>query len=84
MMDHMAAKSIYFLAIAYEKRGLLASAEFRPMLFNAYKECCLHHNQIGQATVMNIILRSYLSQNLFEQARHFMTKTSFPESASNN
>ena len=44
MMDHLAAKSIYFLAIAYEKKGLLASAEFRPLLFNAYKECCLHHN----------------------------------------
>ena len=33
---------------------------------------------------MNIIIRSYLSQNLYEQARHFITKTSFPEQASNN
>lgn len=33
---------------------------------------------------MNIIIRSYLSQNLYEQARNFITKTTFPESASNN
>jgi len=66
MMDHLAAKSLYFMAIAYERRGLLAHPEFRPMLFNAYKDCCTHHNAIGQATLMNIIIRSYLSQNLYE------------------
>lgn len=33
---------------------------------------------------MNIILRSYLHQNLYEQARSFLVKTSFPEQASNN
>mmetsp|Transcript_9915 Transcript_9915/g.12314 ORF Transcript_9915/g.12314 Transcript_9915/m.12314 type:complete len:100 (-) Transcript_9915:671-970(-) len=33
---------------------------------------------------MNIIIRTYLQQNLYEQARNFMVKTSFPESASNN
>lgn len=84
MMDPLAAKSIYFLSVAYEKKGLIASPEFRPLLFNAYKEACLHHNTIGQATIMNVIIRSYLSQNLYEQARHFITKTSFPEQASNN
>lgn len=84
MMDPLAAKSIYFLAVTYEKMGLIASPEFRPLLFNAYKEACLHHNTIGQATIMNVIIRSYLSQNLYEQARHFITKTSFPEQASNN
>lgn len=33
---------------------------------------------------MNIILRSYLQQNLYEQARSFLVKTTFPEQASNN
>jgi 26S proteasome regulatory subunit N3 len=33
---------------------------------------------------MNIILRSYLSQNLYDQARNFIVKTTFPEQASNN
>jgi len=44
----------------------------------------LRHDQIGQATIMNIILRSYLNQNLYEQAKNFIVKTTFPESASNN
>lgn len=33
---------------------------------------------------MNIIIRSYLQQNLYEQARNFIIKTVFPESVSNN
>jgi 26S proteasome regulatory subunit N3 len=33
---------------------------------------------------MNIILRSYLHENLYEQARNFIVKTTFPEQASNN
>lgn len=33
---------------------------------------------------MNIIIRTYLQQNLYEQARNFINKTSFPESVSNN
>ena len=33
---------------------------------------------------MNIIIRTYLQQNLYEQARNFMVKTSYPESVSNN
>lgn len=39
---------------------------------------------IGQATLINIIIRSFISQNLYEQARNFISKTTFPESASNN
>lgn len=31
--------------------------------------------------MMNIIIRSYLSQNLYEQARNFISKTSFPDHA---
>jgi 26S proteasome regulatory subunit N3 len=33
---------------------------------------------------MNIIIRSYLQQNLYEQARNFISKTTFPENASNS
>lgn len=53
-------------------------------MLEAYKSCCLKLDQIGQATIMNVIIRSYLSQNLYEQARNFIVKTAFPEQASNN
>lgn len=55
---------MYLIALAYEKSGLLS--QIRPKMFDAYKSACLRHDEIGQATIMNIILRSYLSQNLYE------------------
>jgi len=73
---------MYLIAIAYEKKGLLS--QVRPIMFDAYKSSCLRHDTAGQATIMNIILRSYLSQNLYDQARNFLMKTTFPEQASNN
>jgi len=53
-------------------------------MFEAYKTSCLRLDVIGQATIMNIILRSFLSQNMYDQARQFIVKTTFPENASNN
>lgn len=53
-------------------------------MFEFYKEFSLETNQVGQGTVMNIILRSYLLQDLYEQASNFIQKTTFPESISNN
>lgn len=81
-LDHLGAKAMYFVSVAYEKTGVLA--EFRPLMFDCYKLSCLHHDLMGQATFMNIIIRSYLNQNLYEQARNFIAKTVFPESVSNN
>ena len=63
-LDSMAAKAMYMIAVVYEKQGKLH--EIRPFMFEVYKTCCLKHDQIGQATIMNIILRSYLHQNLYE------------------
>ena len=70
------------MAIAYEKVNLLPS--IRPQMFEAYKSSCLHLDTIGQATLINIIIRSFIQQNLYEQARNFISKTTFPESASTN
>ena len=81
-LDSFTAKAIYFISIAYEKQNILT--QLRPLIFEAYKDFCLNQNQIGQATTMNIIIRSYLQQNLYEQASNFMVKTSFPEAVSNN
>ena len=57
-MDHLTAKAIYFISVVYEKQKMLV--QLRPAMFEAYKDCCLHSNKIGQATAMNIIIRSYL------------------------
>jgi len=80
-LDHLGAKAIYLIAVANEKMGELA--QIRATMFDLHKTACLRKDLIGQATVTNIILRSYLSQNLYEQARQFIVKTSFPQNASN-
>lgn len=57
-LDHLAAKSLYLYSVVYEKQKLLD--KIRPIMFEAYKTACLRQDQIGQATITNIILRSYL------------------------
>jgi 26S proteasome regulatory subunit N3 len=81
-LDHLGAKAMYFIAVANEKMGELQSV--RTLMFDSYKTACLRKDLIGQATITNVILRSYLSQNLYEQARQFIIKTTFPQNVSNN
>lgn len=81
-LDHLGAKAMYFIGVANEKKGDLAV--IRQLMFESYKTACLRKDMIGQATITNIILRSYLSQNLYEPARQFVIKTTFPQNASNN
>ena len=66
-LDHLGAKAMYFIALANEKMKMLPN--IRQLMFESYKLSCLHKDLIGQATTTNIILRSYISQNLYEQAR---------------
>lgn len=81
-LDHLGAKAMYFIAVANEKMGQLP--QVRTLMFDSYKTACLRKDLIGQATITNVILRSYLSQNLYEQARQFIIKTNFPQNVSNN
>lgn len=81
-LDHLGAKALYLIAVANEKMGKLP--QIRATMFECHKTACLRKDLIGQATVTNVILRSYLSQNLYDQARQFIVKTNFPLNASNN
>lgn len=58
-LDHLGAKAMYFIAIANEKQGQLA--QVRPLMFDSYKTASLRKDMIGQATIINVILRSYIS-----------------------
>jgi len=44
-LDHLGAKAMYFVSVAYEKTGVLA--DFRPLMFDCYKLSCLHHDLMG-------------------------------------
>merc|ERR1719450_849695 len=68
--------------MAYERQGALD--QLRAELLAAYRTACLRHDVMGQATLLNLILRNYLAYNLFDQALKFVQKTTFPESRPNS
>merc|ERR1719277_975766 len=80
-LDVFSAKAYFYLSLAYERAGRLS--ELRPELLAAYRTACLRHDAMGQATLLNLLLRNYLAFNLYEQALKLVQKTSFPESRPN-
>jgi len=50
----------------------------------AHRTACLQHDEVGQATLLNLLLRSLLAEDQVEQAYKLVSKTNFPEKASNN
>ncbi|CAM9997712.1 unnamed protein product [Pylaiella littoralis] len=81
-LDTLAAKMVFYYSLAFEASGRLPEA--RPRLLGLHRTCCLRHDEIGQATALNLLLRNLLSQNLLDQAYKLASKTNFPESCSNN
>lgn len=82
-LDAFQAKLYAYYVSIHEQFGRDVAA-LRPHLLAAHRTACLRCDEIGQATLVNLLLRNYLHDNLFEQAYKFVTKTTFPESASNN
>mmetsp|Transcript_96290 Transcript_96290/g.281262 ORF Transcript_96290/g.281262 Transcript_96290/m.281262 type:complete len:512 (-) Transcript_96290:292-1827(-) len=80
-LDIFSARAFFYLSLAYEREGRLA--EIRPELLAAYRTACLRRDSMGQATLLNLLLRNYLAYNLYDQALKLVQKTSFPESRPN-
>jgi len=89
-LDSLRAKAFSYLGLAHERTVAAASskqgstASLRPMLLAAHRTACLQHDEMGQATLLNLLLRSLLEENQVEQAFKLVSKTNFPEKASNN
>jgi 26S proteasome regulatory subunit N3 len=49
----------------------------------AQRTASLRHDDEAQAALINCLLRSYISYNLYDQADKLVSKTTFPASASN-
>ena len=67
----LSAKAYGFQARCHELRG--NSAATRGSLLEKYRTACLRHDEIGQATLINLLLRNYLDANLYEQALKLIT-----------
>jgi 26S proteasome regulatory subunit N3 len=81
-LDIFNARAYFYLSLTYERAGKLS--ELRWELLAAYRTACLRHEPMGQATLLNLLLRNYLTYNLYEQALKLVQKTNFPESRPNS
>eukprot|EP00928_Gymnodinium_smaydae_P024449 TRINITY_DN1977_c0_g1_i1.p1 TRINITY_DN1977_c0_g1~~TRINITY_DN1977_c0_g1_i1.p1 ORF type:complete len:504 (+),score=161.15 TRINITY_DN1977_c0_g1_i1:106-1617(+) len=80
-LDILNAKAYSYLSLVYERLGRIS--EIRSELLAAYRTTCLRHEPMGQATLLNLLLRNYLTYNLYEQALKLVQKTTFPETRPN-
>lgn len=81
-LDNFTSKAYFYLSLSYERIQRLDS--IRPTLLTLYRTSCVRHDDMGQAVLLNLLLRNYLSYHLVEQAHTLSLRASFPESASNN
>jgi 26S proteasome regulatory subunit N3 len=81
-LDMLAAKCYFYYARTYELTNQLD--QIRHVLHARLRTCTLRSDHEGQAALLNLLLRNYLSFNLYDQADKLVTKSTFPENASNN
>ncbi|RHY03581.1 hypothetical protein DYB36_011961 [Aphanomyces astaci] len=82
-LDIFASRALTYYAYAHERFGN-NYAGIRPVLLAAHRTACLRSDEIGQSTLLNLLLRNYLHENLYDQAFKLVSKTTFPEAVSNN
>lgn len=81
-LDILAAKCYFYHSRCYELAGRLD--EIRSFLHGRLRTATLRNDYEGQAILLNCLLRNYLHYNLFDQADKLVSKSGFPEVASNN
>jgi 26S proteasome regulatory subunit N3 len=81
-LDLLAAKCYYYFFRAYELTKQMDG--IRSILHSRLRTCTLRSDYEGQSTLTNLLLRNYLSFNLYDQADKLVSKTTFPPNASNN
>lgn len=62
----------------------MSSSCFSSFFHARLRTASLRSDYEGQAVLLNLLLRNYLSFNLFEQADKLVSKSTFPETATNN
>ena len=58
-------------------------AEVRPVLLSLHRTAALRFDEIGQETILNLLLRNFLHYNLYDQAEKLRSKAQLPASRSN-
>nr|QBH73728.1 26S proteasome regulatory subunit S3 [Nicoletia phytophila] len=81
-LDLIAAKCYFYHSRCYELISELD--KIRGFLHARLRTATLRNDYEGQAVLINCLLRNYLHYNLYDQADKLVSKSVFPETASNN
>ena len=71
-LDVLGSRIYFYYSWAAEKSNALA--EIRSTLLALHRGAVLHHDFIGQETLLNLLLRNYLAFNLYDQAEALRAK----------
>ncbi|KAI9639580.1 proteasome regulatory subunit C-terminal-domain-containing protein [Dioszegia hungarica] len=79
-LDQLSSKVYFYLARSYELQGRLA--ELQPMLLAARQTASLRQDENLEASLINLLLRSYLAQHQYDQADKLIARSTFPSAVS--
>ncbi|CAI0395409.1 unnamed protein product [Linum tenue] len=80
-VDVLASSLYFYYSLSYEHTGDLA--EIRGNLLALHQIATLRHDELGQETLLNLLLRNYLHYNLYDQAEKLRSKAPRFEAHSN-
>ncbi|GKV20903.1 hypothetical protein SLEP1_g30950 [Rubroshorea leprosula] len=80
-LDVLAARLYFYYSLSYELTGDLA--EIRGDLLALHRIATLRYDELGQETLLNLLLRNYLHYNLYDQAEKLRSKAPRFEAHSN-
>ncbi|KOM51685.1 hypothetical protein LR48_Vigan09g034400 [Vigna angularis] len=80
-VDVIASRLYFYYSYSYELTGDLA--EIRSNLLALHRIATLRHDELGQETLLNLLLRNYLHYNLYDQAEKLRSKAPRFEAHSN-
>ncbi|KAF9676181.1 hypothetical protein SADUNF_Sadunf09G0111600 [Salix dunnii] len=80
-VDVLASRLYSYYSLSYELTGDLA--EIRGNLLALHRIATLRHDELGQETLLNLLLRNYLHYNLYDQAEKLRSKAPRFEAHSN-
>ena len=80
-LDALQARIVFYYSLAHERFGELA--EVRPSLLALHRVAALRFDEMGQETILNLLMRNYLHYNMYDQAEKLRSKAQLPASRSN-
>lgn len=81
-MDELNSRAFFYFARAVELSRKISS--IRSMLLASYRTATLRRDAASQAVLLNLLLRNYITYNLYDQADKLLSRAKFPETRSNN